>query len=120
MIEPKPHRIIRPFTPEEREMFVRAKREDEEDMPLMIAEAKADMRRLERLAEARFALKAAREAAGLTVESVAAKADLGEQELGRLENERLLDVPLATLMRVADAVGVEIRLTVGAPASEAA
>lgn len=57
-------------------------------------------------------LKAAREAAGLTQAQVAEKAGLRLETLSRLELGKVKNPTIDTLQRYAEAVGVEIKLSV--------
>lgn len=63
------------------------------------------------LAPALAALKAAREAAGLTVAEAAARAGVSEETLCRLEGGRVSNPGWGTLERCAAAVGLTLTLT---------
>lgn len=105
------------MTAEQREAFDAAVAEEMDAKLENVAAAKEVMPRL--LAEAEFRvdvvrrLRAAREAAGVSLAELALRTGVQKSALSRLENSESPNPTLATLRRYADAVGVDLQVTIG-------
>ena len=89
-------------------------REVEAEKPAMLAAAREHFRRkdaaLAPLREAVSALRAEREAQGLSLADLENRAGISRPSLCRLENDLNGNPTIGTLMRIAEALGKEIRI----------
>ena len=100
----------RNFTAEEEAIFKQAAAEDDAEMETLRAEARADFQRLQRLHDAVKTLRAEREAQGLSLADMEARCGITRAALSRLENDPHPNPTIQTLMRIADALGVELTI----------
>lgn len=108
----RPRSTHRDFTPEEEAIFRRAAAEDDAELETLRAEAAADFARLERLGDAVQALRREREAQGLSLADMEQRCGITRAALSRLENDAHPNPTMQTLMRIAAALGVELRISV--------
>jgi ribosome-binding protein aMBF1 (putative translation factor) len=105
------------MTAEQREAFDAAVAEEMDAKLENVAAAKEVAPRL--LEEAEFRvdvvrrLRLAREAAGISLAELASRTGVQKSALSRLENSQSPNPTLATLRRYADAVGVDLQVTIG-------
>ena len=99
--ELKEHRIIRA--------------EIEKEKPELKAIGRRLLARQSRLREALAALKARREALGLSLQEIGERTGIGKANLSRLENARNPNPKIDTLARYAEALGKDLVLTFEAP-----
>jgi len=104
--------VRRRFTPEERARFDAAREQVERDLPQRRRDARAKKAELLALHDAMRALKREREARGLSLADVAERSGIDKSRLSKLENDLNSNPTLATLNRVADAIGVRIEIHV--------
>jgi len=112
---PRSKSTYRRFTPEERARFEKAKAEDLANMEQLKAQGREMMARIERKSEILASLRRARIAAGMSLADVDAKTGMGRGNLSKLENDPHANPTLDTLLRLADAIGVELRVAVIGP-----
>jgi transcriptional regulator with XRE-family HTH domain len=74
--------------------------------------AKATFARFETMQRVLQTLKAARVQQGLSLADVDERTGMGKGNLSRLENDPAANPTLETLLRLAEAIGVELRLAV--------
>jgi len=84
----------------------------DEQMPAMTAWALAAKRETDTIRGIRRALKAARLHKGVSLADLDAKTGMGKANLSRLENSDQANPTIETLLRVADALGVEVKIAV--------
>jgi DNA-binding Xre family transcriptional regulator len=108
----KKRSTTRTFTAEDRSIFARAKAEDAAELDALKAEARQTFARHQRLRDVLAALKQAREQRGLSLGDVAAVTGIAKGNLSRLENDPAANPTLETLLRLADAIGVDLTLDV--------
>lgn len=120
MTDPRRESVRRTFTPEEREQFERARREDEAELAQLRDEGRAALVRFERLRDTMRALKRARLEAGLSLADIDHRTGIGRGNLSRLENDPSANPTLETLLRIADAIGVELSIGVSSGPNRAA
>lgn len=113
MLNPKPKAgsLLR-MTRQQREEYDRAIAEEIEAKPANIAAARESVPRLQgerkRAAELIAALKAAREAAGVSLDTLESRTGIQKSALSRLENSKAPNPTLATLQRYATAIDREL------------
>jgi predicted transcriptional regulator len=105
-------RIHRELTPEEQQRWNRANAEAESEKEDILAKArriKAARNRVNvAVREAMKALRAERQAQGLSLSDVEKRTGIGRAALSRLENETELNPTVVTLTRYAEALGKEV------------
>lgn len=84
------------------------------DKPRLVREATEHRREREALIGAMQLLKREREARGLSLSAVAEASGIDKGRLSKLENDPFPNPTLATLIRIADAIGVRLTLQVAA------
>ena len=102
----------RAFTAREAAIFAQAKSEDSAELSELKQEAKKTFARHQRLRDELAALKAVREQRGISLTELAARTGIAKGNLSRLENDPAANPTLETLLRLADAIGVELKLDV--------
>lgn len=112
-VAPAPHRIIREFTPAERERWERAVAE--ERAPQGRERAERTLRGLENgrtaLRNAFKLLRAERERQGLSLSDMQNRTDMDRSTLCALENAEEPNPTIGTLCRVAQALGLTIEIS---------
>jgi hypothetical protein len=108
MIKRQIRNVNKALTEEERARHARIRGEIEQEKPDLIARGRRAKERHSRLREAVGALKATREALGLTLADIKARTGMEEGNLSRLENAPNPNPTIETLTRYADAVGKEL------------
>jgi DNA-binding phage protein len=109
----RPFRSVRrAFTAEEKARFVSAREQAEQDRPRLAREALAKKAELVALHDAMMALKREREARGLSLADVAERSGIDKSRLSKLESDPRSNPTLATLTRIADAIGVRLEIHV--------
>lgn len=104
--------VYRRFTPEEREMFERAKREVEEDLPWIKDRMRASSRRESAVQDLLWSLHTARVEADMTLEQLDERTGLGMRTLAEIDHGVNADPSIETLMEIAEAVGVRLRVEI--------
>jgi DNA-binding phage protein len=94
-----------------------ARQIDQEEAQDIKAKARAIFLRHETVRALIAAIKDARIAKGLSLGEVGDRSSIGKANVCRLETELDPNPTLDTLLRYADAVGVQIRVSVGRPAA---
>lgn len=112
-------RIYRKLTPEERERSRRAYEAAEADKDWIIAQGQRFFERHERLLDTLRALKAEREAQGVSLSELEQRTGIKKSTLSRLENDRNPNPTINTLMRIAEALGREITIQLTDPKNAA-
>lgn len=107
----RPISTHRDLTPDEEAIFRQAAAEDDAEIDALRAEAAADFARLDRLHNAVKTLRQERQAQGLSLADMEARCGITRATLSRLENDPHPNPTIQTLMRIADALDVE--LTIG-------
>jgi len=97
-----------------------ARKIDREEAEEIKAEGRAILLRHETVRKLIRAVKQARLAKGLSLGEVGERSSIGKANLCRLENDLDPNPTLDTLLRYAEAVGVELRISVGKAAGEGA
>lgn len=101
------------FTPEKRRQYkAEAEKIDREEKAAIMAQAKRAKSRAEMLRRVLRELKAERERQGLSLADLSAQSGIDKAALSRLENAGNVNPKLDTLVRYAQALGVELRMTV--------
>ena len=103
--------VTKKLTQSERIRHREIRRQIDEEKPELIARARAAKKRHARLREAVSALKAAREALGLSLTDIKTRTGMEKGNLSRLENAPNPNPTIDTLTRYADAVGKEVVIT---------
>ncbi len=111
MIKRQIRNVNKALTEEERARHARLRGEIEQEKPELIARGRRAKERHDRLREAVGALKATREALGLTLADIKARTGIEKGNLSRLENAPNPNPTIETLTRYADAVGKELVIT---------
>lgn len=106
-----PHRM----TPEELARHKEIRAQIEQEKPEIMQFGRRFFARQERLREALAALKAAREALGLSLDEVGERSGIGKANLSRLENARNPNPKIDTLARYAESVGRDLIITITGP-----
>jgi len=107
--------VRRRFTAAEKARFEQARAQVEQDKARLTREALAKKAELLAVQEAMVALKRERQARGLSLARVAERSGIDKSRLSKLENDPRSNPTLATLTRIADAIGVKLEIHV-APA----
>jgi len=102
--------VYRKFTPEEKAWYQQVLAETLAEKDELIAEARAAFARVERLRHVLAALKQARVAKGMSLSDVDRLTGIGKGNLSRLENDPRANPTLETLLRLADALGLDLRV----------
>jgi DNA-binding phage protein len=84
------------------------KKIDHEEKDQIVAKAKAAFARHEKIKMTIARLKAARLAKQLTLEQVSERSGIGKANLSRLENEESPNPTIDTVLRISDAIGIQI------------
>lgn len=101
-------------TPEELKRYKsKAKKIDREEKAAILAQAKRVKARRQMLADVLESLKKERKRQGLSLADLSSLSNIDKASLSRLENTVNVNPKLDTLMRYAEALGVEMRLSVG-------
>lgn len=112
MAKRQARRTYRELTPDEKRRWIQAKDEAEREKEEILAKArriKAARNKVNlAVREAMKALKAERQAQGLSLSDVEKKTGIGRAALSRLENETELNPTVVTLTRYAEALGKEV------------
>ncbi len=103
--------IHRKLTPAERAKVAKARAVFESDKEHIIAHGRRLFERLERLHDAVRTLRVEREAQGLSLSDMEARSGIKRATLCRLENDPHPNPTIQTLLRIAEALNVE--LTIG-------
>jgi DNA-binding XRE family transcriptional regulator len=103
--------VNKEFTEDERQRHRRIREQIEQERDELVAYGKKVKIRHDTLRQAVAALKAAREALGLTLTDITARTGIEKSNLSRLENDPNPNPTIDTLCRYADAVGKEITIT---------
>ena len=96
-----------------------AERIDREEMDSIRAKGRAIRARHSALRDAVSFLRAERERRGLSLNDIGERSGIGKSNLSRLENDPNPNPTMETLMRYAEALGVELRIMI-APRNSAA
>src|SRR5947208_10749765 len=107
----KIHSVNKVLTEEERVRHRAIREQVEQEKPALIARGRRAKARRIMLKEAVAALKATREALGLSLADIKASTGIEKSNLSRLENDPLANPTIDTLCRYADAVGKEVVIT---------
>jgi hypothetical protein len=105
------HSVNKKLTEDERQRHRRVREQIEQERDELMAYGKTVKARHDMLRQAVTALKAAREALGLTLADIKARTGIEKSNLSRLENDPNPNPTIDTLCRYADAVGKEIAIT---------
>ena len=108
-------RVNRPLTEEQKRRHARIREQIEREKPSRAAASRARKQELVALRDAFFALKREREARGMTLTEVAQRAGIDPSNLSKLEKDPQPNPTLDTLAKIADAIGVTLAISVGAP-----
>ena len=101
------------FTPAERARYkAEAQRIDRDEKQAIIAQAKRFAAQVQMLRNVLAELKAERERQGLSLGEVSRRSGIDKAALSRLENAANVNPKLETLVRYAEVLGVELRMTV--------
>ncbi len=111
MVKRQIRNVNKALTEEERDRHARIRGQVEEEKPELMARGRRAEERHNRLREAVGALKATREALGLTLADIKARTGIEKGNLSRLENAPNPNPTIETLTRYADAVGKELVIT---------
>jgi hypothetical protein len=111
MIKRQIRNVNKALTEEERARHARIRGQIEQEKPDLIARGRGAKERHSRLREAVSALKATREALGLTLADIKMRTGIEKGNLSRLENAPNPNPTIETLTRYADAVGKELVIT---------
>lgn len=111
MAQRKVRSVRKKLTEAERVRHRRIREQVEEEKSELIARGRQARQRHARLREAVGALKAAREALGLSLSDIKTRTGIEKGNLSRLENAPNPNPTVATLARYADAVGKELVIT---------
>jgi DNA-binding XRE family transcriptional regulator len=103
--------VNKKLTEDERQRHRRIREQIEQERPELVAYGKKVKARHDTLRQAVAALKAAREALGLTLTDIRARTGIEKSNLSRLENDPNPNPTIDTPCRYADAVGKEIAIT---------
>jgi DNA-binding XRE family transcriptional regulator len=103
--------INKKLTEDERQRHRRVREQMEQERDELVTYGKKVRVRHGTLRQAVAALKAAREALGLTLADIRARTGIAKSNLSRLENDPNPNPTIDTLYRYADAVGKEIAIT---------
>jgi DNA-binding phage protein len=113
---PRIKRLYRKMTARELKEHKGIRAEIEREKPELQALGRQLIARQNCLRKALAALKAAREAKGLSLEEIGEKSGIGKANLSRLENSRNPNPKIDTLARYAEAIGLDLVITVRAAA----
>jgi predicted transcriptional regulator len=111
MASRKVRSVAKGLTDAERARHKTIREQIEQEKPQLIAQGRFVKRRHARLREAVGALKAAREALGLSLTDMKTRTGIEKGNLSRLENAPNPNPTIDTLTRYADAVGKEVVIT---------
>jgi len=111
MVKRKVRSVKKKLTEAERIRHRRIREEIEQEKPELIARGRLVKQRHARLREAIGALKATREALGLSLADIKDRTGIEKGNLSRLENAPNPNPTIDTLTRYADAVGKEVVIT---------
>jgi len=103
--------VNKSLTEDERQRHRRIREQIEQERDDLVAYGQKVKIRHDTLRQAVAALKAAREALGLTLTDIKARTGIEKSNLSRLENDPNPNPTIDTLCRYADAVGKEITIT---------
>jgi DNA-binding phage protein len=109
------NRIYRKLTPDEQVRSQLAREAFEQDKDAIIEQGRRVFERHQRLREAVAALKAEREAQGVSLSDLEDRTGISKSSLSRLENDPTANPTITTLMRIAEALGREITITLSKP-----
>ena len=113
-------RISRELTPAERERVLAVRRHVEEHLPELMAMGRAYKMQDDAARAAGKTLGQRRRAAGLSITEVANAAKLCEEELAQVESGELPPPQFDTLLRIADALGVKVSMSLHVQEPDAA
>lgn len=105
--------IRRRLTTEEQARVDKARQEIEADLPAIMTDSRRVFAHKARLRELCLALRAAREAQGVSQNELAARTGIHKSSLSKLEAGAYLNPTCDTLMRYASAIGKSIYVTLG-------
>ena len=83
----------------------------EREKPRLIAVGQRIRQRYDRLQDMLSALKAEREHQGVSLSELSRRTGISKASLSRLENDRMANPTVATLSRIADALGRRFKFT---------
>jgi DNA-binding phage protein len=110
--QPRFRSVRRPFTPEEKKRFAKAKTEVAEQMPQLTKRAKVAKAQMLEARHAMQLLKQAREDHHLSLADVCERSGIDRSNLSKLENDPNANPTLDTLARIAQAIGVTLRIDI--------
>lgn len=103
--------IHRKLTPRERARSKRARAAFDADKDRIVAKGQALFERYERLQDTLRSLKAEREAQGVSLGELERRTGISKTSLSRLENNPSPNPTIGTLLRIAEALGRELHVT---------
>ncbi|MCC6580138.1 MAG: helix-turn-helix transcriptional regulator [Phycisphaeraceae bacterium] len=119
MSEPKRYRnTTTRFTPAQRKQYkTEAAKVDREEQQAILAQARRVKARVDMLRQVLGELKAERQRQGLSLTDLSRRSGIDKAALSRLENAANANPKLDTLVRYAEAIGIELRVTVAGNAA---
>lgn len=115
MPQRKAKRVRRKFTPAEKRRWTAAVRETDAQRDEILGQGRAVFAARLAAREALRKLKAERHRRGLSLADMMEKTGMSRSAISRLENDEQPNPTLQTLMRYADALGMQLRLSVAKP-----